>query len=194
MIRHHAGHLDACHDVGIGNLEDTDRDVAVVNQQAVSGGTVAGQTLEGGTNEFLRAGNVAGRDGEGITDVQLLGAVLEGFQTDLRALEINENRNRAAGRRRRLSHTRNDGRMFLSLSMRPVDTRDIHAGVHQRLELLRRFSGRSNSADNLSSTHGCKFTAQSRGNHEGPTRTERDHSHELGDHGTSTPIVCPTVA
>ena len=106
------------------------------------------------------------------------GAVLEGFQTDLRALEINENRNRAAGRRRRLSHTRNDGRMFLSLSMRRLIRANIHAGVHQRLELLRRFSGRSNSADNLSSTHGCKFTAQSRGNHEGPTRTERDHSHE----------------
>ena len=132
--------------------------------------------------------------GEGVTDLEFLRAILERLQADLGALEVNEYRDRAAGRRRRLSHARNDGLVFLSLSMRPVDTRDIHAGVHQRLELLRRFSGRSNSADNLSSTHGCKFTAQSRGNHEGPTRTERDHSHELGDHGTSTPIACPTVA
>ncbi|EDN80910.1 hypothetical protein ACTODO_01367 [Schaalia dentiphila ATCC 17982] len=46
--------------------------------------------------------------------------------------------------------------------MRPVDTRDIHAGVHQCLELLRGFSGRSNSADNLSSTHRYEFTVQSR--------------------------------
>ncbi|EJN52563.1 hypothetical protein HMPREF1138_0548 [Actinomyces sp. ICM58] len=55
--------------------------------------------------------------------------------------------------------------MFLSLSMRPVDTRDIHAGVHQCLELLRGFSSRSNSADNFSSTHEPKFTVQSHGNH-----------------------------
>ena len=161
VVRNHAGNLDAGNDVGIGDLDDADRDVTVVDQQAVAGSAVAGQALESRTDEFLSAGNVAGRDGEGVTDLQFLGAVLEGLQTDLGALEVDEYRDRAAGRRRRLSHARNDGLVFLSLSMRPVDTRDIHAGVHQCLELLRGFSGRSNSADNLSSTHRYEFTVQS---------------------------------
>ena len=162
VVRHHAGNLDAGNDVGLGDLDDADRDVTVVDQQAVARSAVTGQALKSRTDEFLGAGNVAGRDGEGVTDLQFLGAILERLKTDLGALEVDENRDRSAGRRRRLPHARNDGRVFLSLSMRPVDTRDIHAGVHQCLELLRGFSGRSNSADNLSSTHRYEFTVQSR--------------------------------
>ena len=153
MVRDHAGNLDAGHDIGIRHLDDADRDVAVVDQQAVTGSAVAGKPLEGRPDQFLRAGNITGGDGERVTDLELLGAILEGFQADLGALEVNQDSDRATGRRRRLPHALNDGLVFLSLSMRPVNTRDIHAGVHQCLELLRRISSRSNSADNLSSTH-----------------------------------------
>ena len=153
VIGDNTGDLDEGHDIGLVHLKDADRDVAVVDQQAVTGSAVTGQALESRTDEFLGAGNVAGRDGEGVTDLQFLGTVLERLQANLGALEVDENRDRAAGRCRRLPHALNHGLVLLSLSMRPVDTRDIHAGVHQCLELLRGFSGRSNSADNLSSTH-----------------------------------------
>ena len=153
VVRNHAGNLDAGNDVGLGDLDDADRDITVVDQQAVTGSAVTGQALESRTDEFLGAGNVAGGNGEGVTDLEFLRAILERLQANLGPLEVDENRDRAAGRRGRLPHARNDGLVLLSLSMRPVDTRDIHAGVHQCLELLRGFSGRSNSADNLSSTH-----------------------------------------
>ena len=65
VVRDHAGNLDAGNDVGIGDLDDADRDVTVVDQQAVAGSAVTGQALERRTDEFLGAGNVAGRDGEG---------------------------------------------------------------------------------------------------------------------------------
>ena len=153
MVRDHTGNLNTGDDVSIRHLDDADRDVAVVDQQAVTGSAVAGQPLEGRPDEFLRAGNITGGDGERVTNLEFLGAILEGFQADLGTLEVNQDGDRATGGRRRLPHALNDGLVFLSLSMRPVDTRDIHAGVHQRLELLRRISSRSNSADNLSSTH-----------------------------------------
>ena len=55
--------LDEGHDIGLVHLKDADRDVAVVDQQAVAGGAVTGQALESRTDEFLGAGNVAGGDG-----------------------------------------------------------------------------------------------------------------------------------
>ncbi len=77
MVRDHTGNLDAGHDISIRHLDHADRDVAVVDQQAVTGSTVAGQPLEGRADEFLGAGNVAGGNGEGVTDLELLRAVLE---------------------------------------------------------------------------------------------------------------------
>ncbi|EJF44584.1 hypothetical protein HMPREF1317_1229 [Schaalia georgiae F0490] len=43
--------------------------------------------------------------------------------------------------------------MLLGISMGPVDTRNVHSGVNQCLDLLRRVGRGTNSADNLSSAH-----------------------------------------
>ena len=93
VVGNYAGDLNLGDDVGIGDLDNADCDVSVVNQQAIAGSTVTRQTFEGRTNEFLSSRHVAGCDGERVTNSEDLGPFFERLQANLRALQVNEDCN-----------------------------------------------------------------------------------------------------
>ena len=194
MVGDDSGDLNAGDDVGVADLNHAHRDVSVVDQQAVAGCTVAGQALERRSHQFLGAGNVADCDREGIPRLEFLGPVLEGLQPNLGSLKVNEDCNGAARCRGRLPNSRDDSLMLLGFSVRPVDARNIHSGINERLELLGGIGGRSNGADNFSSTHSIDSSAQTSNARGGAPTGRRDDSHEPSDSGTFDFHEWPTCA
>ncbi|CAM5280500.1 hypothetical protein SALBM311S_06672 [Streptomyces alboniger] len=84
-------------DLGAHDLGDLQLDVAVVDQDLVALGHVAGQALVGRPADLLVTGDVLGRDDELVTALQLDRTLGEGLQTDLRALQVGENTDGPAG-------------------------------------------------------------------------------------------------
>ena len=77
---------------GLVNLDSFEADLAVINQQGIAGLDVSGQTLESGAADFLGAFNIFDGDFEGVAGFENLSAVLEGFEANLGALKVGENR------------------------------------------------------------------------------------------------------
>ena len=91
VVRNITGDLHASNDIGISNLDNSNCNVTVVNQQTITGGAVTGQSLKGRANEFFGSRNIAGSDGESITNFEILWSLFKSFKTNLRALKVNKN-------------------------------------------------------------------------------------------------------
>ena len=133
---HATGDLDSGHDIGFGDLDDTDRDIAIINEEAITGSAVARQALEGRADEFLRSGNRASRDGEGVPHLKSLWPLLESFEADLRSLKVDEDGYRPTGGGSSFTDFLDDYFMLFRLAVRTVNAGDVHAGVDERLNLF----------------------------------------------------------
>ena len=153
-----AGHLDLGDDVGVGDGHDTYRDVAVVDEEPVAGAAVAGKSLEGGGGTLDGAQDVVNGDGELVALVEHdLLVVYETSQSDLGALEVDEDGDGSAGSGCGLTDAADDLFLVLGATVGAVDARDVHAGVHERLHLLGRVSSGSEGTYDLGSTHGFRI-------------------------------------
>src|SRR5699024_1507886 len=97
VVRDRSGYLHAGGHARAGDVGDADGDPAVVDEDLVAGLDVLGQSLERGGNQILGAGNVLGGDGEGIALGQVVLALGEASEPDLRALQVHQHRHGAAG-------------------------------------------------------------------------------------------------
>ena len=159
-----AGHLDLGDDVRVRNGHDTHRNIAVVDEEAVPGTAVSRQSLESRRDALDGAQDVVRGDGELITLVEHdLLVVHKGAQADLGALQVDEDRHGIPRGCGGVPHASNDVLLVLSASMGPVDAGDIHAGVHQRLHILRRIGGRPQGAYDLCSAHESSLHVPRRG-------------------------------
>ena len=91
VVRNIAGNLHASNDIGISHLDNSDCNVTVVNQQTITGSTVTGKSLKGRPNEFFGSWNIAGSDGESITNFEILRSLFKSFKANLRTLKVNKN-------------------------------------------------------------------------------------------------------
>ena len=94
VVRDRAGDDDLGRDPDAVGLEDLDLDLAVVDQQEVAGLDVLRQALEGRADDLLGADDVFGRDLEDVADLELVRAVRELAEADLRALQVDEDGDR----------------------------------------------------------------------------------------------------
>ncbi len=143
--RLHPGALD---------LGDLQLDVAVVDQDLVALGHVAGQALVGRPADRLVARDVLGGDGELVTAHQLHGTLGEGLQADLGALEVGEDPDGPAGL---LGGGTDPVVPALVLGVRAVaevEAGHVHAGLDQRDKLLVGVDRGAESTDDFRTAHG----------------------------------------
>ncbi|MGX1117888.1 hypothetical protein RKD37_003251 [Streptomyces ambofaciens] len=144
--RLHPGALD---------LGDLQLDVAVVDEHLVALGDVTGQALVGRAADRPVARDVLGGDGELVTAHQLDGTLREGLQADLRALEVGEDTDGAAG----LLGGGPDPvvpPLVLGVgAVAEVEAGHVHAGFDQRDELLVGVDRGAESTDDFRTAHGC---------------------------------------
>ena len=153
MVRNIPGNLDAGNNIGCAYLNDAHCDVAIINEQAITGSTVTGKTLESRSDQLFSTGNITSRDGKSIADFEVLWALFEGFEANFWTLKVNKNSYPTARILRGSANTFDNFFMFLSSAVRTINSGDIHAGINKSLDLFSRGCRGSNSAYNLCSTH-----------------------------------------
>ena len=93
------GHFSPGDDLGdnltVINLDRTQRDLPVVDQQAVTDFNILGQALEGRGADVLGALDVINGDGETVTNFEHMRPVGEPTEPDFRALQISEHTDRS---------------------------------------------------------------------------------------------------
>src|SRR5690606_29210386 len=154
VVRHGAADLDARVHVVALDARDAHGHAAVVDEDAVPRAGVARQALVRRRRALLGAEHVVGRDGELVALGELhLPVALEPAEPDLRALEVHQHGDRPARGLRRRAHVADDRLVLLGGAVTAVDPGDVHPGVDQGLDLLRRLGRGTRGADDLRSTH-----------------------------------------
>ena len=167
-IRHgqmHAGNVDAllglddaviadCADnVGVADLVNAQLDQTVVQHDPATGLDVVGQLFVSDGADFVRALYAAGGQGELLAGGQLLHTVLELTQTNLGTLGVQHTGNGQVQLLGQCAYLVIAALVLLVVAMRKVETRDVHAVLHQLAQNARLIGGRTHSTDNLGFTH-----------------------------------------
>ena len=153
-----AGHDDLGVHVVALDLGDLQTDLAVVDQDRVAGVAIARQALERGGGDVLVTLDVVGGDDEllalGQLDLVLaLGVLLEPAATDLRALQVDQNRHVAARGLGSLTHVVVHAQVILRGAVGAVQTGDVHTRFNELGEVLERFGGGTDGIYDLGFTH-----------------------------------------
>src|SRR5690606_5335549 len=112
-----------------------------------------GQALEGRADELLGALDVLGRDGEDVTDGELVGAVGELAEADLRPLQVDENGDRLVGVRGSPAHVGVDLLVHRVAAVAQVHAGDVDAGIDDGSQVLIARRGGPQRRDDLGSSH-----------------------------------------
>lgn len=131
VVRHGSGDDDLRGDDDAIGLDDLDTHLAIVDQEEVTGLDVLRKTLEGRAADLLVADDVFGGDLEDVALGELVGAVLELAETDLRTLEVDEDGDGAAGIVRGTAHVGVVVLMHGVVAVAEVQACDIHPRIDQ---------------------------------------------------------------
>ena len=167
-IRHgqmHAGNIDAllglddaviadrAGNVGVADFVNAQLDQAVVQHDPATGLDVVGQLFVSDGADFVRALYAAGGQGELLAGGQLLHTVLELTQTNLGTLGVQHTGNGQVQLLGQCAYLVIAALVLLVVAMRKVETRDVHAVLHQLAQNARLIGGRTHSTDDLGFTH-----------------------------------------
>ncbi len=140
-------------DAGAVHGDDLQLDVAVVDQDRVALGDVAGQTLVGRAADRLVTGDVFGGDDELVPADQFDGTLGELREADLRALEVGEHADRPAGLGGGLADPVVTTLVLRVGTVTEVESGHAHAGLDQSDELLMGVDGGTEGADDFGTAH-----------------------------------------
>ena len=150
------GHLttfdDLADDVVAVDLDTHEADLAVVDQEPVSGPGVLGEVLVGGGHAVVGADNVVDGDPHRFTGGPHLRAVREPAETDLRPLQVGEDTDGAPGGVGRFAYPPVVLFMVWVVTVREIEAGDVHARVNQGFDPFFARDGRSEGAYNLGSS------------------------------------------
>src|SRR5690606_34077659 len=144
--RPHPGTLDVQH---------LQLDVAVVDQYLVAAGDVARQAFVGGSADRPVARDVLRGDGELVTADQLHGALGEGLQADLGALEVGEHTDGPAGLLGGGTDPVVPALVLGVAAVAEVEAGHVHAGFDQGDELLVGVDRGAEGTDDFRTAHGA---------------------------------------
>src|SRR6185437_16485602 len=114
---------------------------------------VTGQALVGGGADVLVTGDVLGGDDEAVATLQSDRSRGEGAETDLRALQVDQDADRAARLVGGLAQVEVPGLVLGVRAVRQVQPADVEAGGDQGLQLLGGFGRGAESTDDFRATH-----------------------------------------
>ena len=145
---HFAEHL------GGRDLQGPQPHLAVVDQDLIARFHVPGETLESGGAAFLGAKDVLDGDGEAVPPLQVVLLVVdEPAETDLRSLEICQDTHCATSDPGGFAYGIETAFVLVVIPVAHVETSDIHSGVYELNETVGRVYGRTQSTNDLCSTH-----------------------------------------
>lgn len=153
VVGDHAPLDDEGVDAGPFHGGDFEGHLAVVHEDAVPGVDVRGQSVVRGPAEVAVPLHRVHGEGELVAPFQQYGSVAEHAQPDLRALEVGEHADAAAGLVAGFPYV---PQTLLVLGVRPVaevEARDVHPGLDQGFDLVVRVRGGSQCADDFRSAH-----------------------------------------
>ena len=159
---HGAGHDDLGVHVVAFDLGDLKADLAVVDEDRITGMAVARKTLEGGGDLVLIANDLVGGDDELLAFLQehLVGAVhavhfLHPAGADLRTLDVNEDGNVLAEVLGGLADVLVYRLMLFECTVGTVDTGNVHTRFDELGDLLQRIARGTEGIYNLGFAHSC---------------------------------------
>ena len=130
--------------------------LAVVDQDAVTDRGVLGQRLVGGRDSVVAAFAIVDGDPHRFAVGPVRRPRRETPEPDLRALQVGEHTDRAAGGVGGGPHAVVGGLVIGVVAVTEVHSGDVHSGLHQRQNHLVRVGCRAKGADDLpASTHGA---------------------------------------
>ena len=176
------------------DLQSPQTHLSIIDQDLVPWLHVPGEALEGGGAALLGAENILDGDGETVSWLQEVFLVVgELSKTDLWPLEIGQDAHGAASYPCGFS----DGvETVLVLGIVPVahvETSDIHSGVDELNETVSRIGGRTQSTNDLCSTHaatlphGLSLTSPRSRRVQGPAATPIQTRHDFPQPGARKP-------
>ena len=127
MVRDGPGNLNNRVNFWTLNGNDANRDLAVVDENTITGAAITRQALERSRDEFLCAGDILGGDGEFVTHVQLHRAVGKRTQADLGSLKIHKYRDRTPDDLCCLTNSKNALLMLRMGAVGSIDSSYVHA-------------------------------------------------------------------
>ena len=145
--------LDGADDVGVAHFVDTQLDQTVVQHDTAASGNVAGQLFVGDRADLVGALDLAGSQGELLAGNQLLYAVLEGAQADLRAFGIQHGSNWQVQLFAQGAQGVKTPLVLLVITVGKVETGNVHAILHQLAQNTWLFGRRAHRTDNFCFTH-----------------------------------------
>ena len=143
---------DRADDVVAVDLLDDQTDVAVVDQDPVSGFRVPGKLLVGRRHPVVGALAVIHRDPHGLAVCPIGGAGGEPSEPDLGTLQVGEDAHRMPGHIGGRADAFVGGFVIGVVTVAEVQPRDIHAGLDQCLDGLVGGCGRAEGTDDLSAS------------------------------------------
>ena len=132
---------------------DLDAHLAVVDQEEIAGLDVVGQALERRAHEVARAHDVVGGDPQDVAHGEVVRAVAELSEADLRALQVDEDRDGAAGVLRGLAHIGETDLVLGVVAVAQVHAGHVDAGIDDRADHLVRLGGGAQGGDDLRASH-----------------------------------------
>ena len=118
------------------DAENLQGNAAIVDEDCIAHGHVAGEPLVGRRDHVLIARDVVGRDDELVSHIEEDRARGKSPESDLGALEVDENANPTAGFVRCLAYGGIHGCMVSMVTVRQIETGDVHPGIHEAADGL----------------------------------------------------------
>src|SRR5918995_463732 len=159
VVRQGAALEHLADDIGLGDLRRDEGELAVVDEDAVTGGHVARQARIRRADLLLVAGDVPSRDREAGAGDELDRALLEAGGADLRTLQVDEDADRPPRRVARRADVLVHPLVVGVVAVAEVQPGDVHARAHELAEVLGGRRGGAEGADDLRVTHGSSLAA-----------------------------------
>jgi len=153
VVRYRSADNDLGRDDGTVGGDHLELHLAIVDEQGVSRLDVMGKALECGARDLLGAQDLLDCDLEDISDRELVGAVLEFAEPDLRALKIDEHCDGAPGVGARPADIGVDLLMHVVAAMAEVHAGDIHSGIHDGADVFIAGRCRPEGCNNFCASH-----------------------------------------
>ena len=152
VVADRAALSNPAHDVVAVDVIDHQTDVAVVDQNTVTGQRILGQLLVGGRHPVVVAGAIRNCDPHQFAVSPVRRAVSETAEPDLGALEVGEHADGTPSGVRGGPHPVVGRFVVAVVAMAEVHSGDVHSGFDQRQDRLIRAGGRTESTDDLSAS------------------------------------------
>lgn len=154
MVGDQAAFDDDAVDAGALDVGDLEGDPAVVDEDALAARDVGGEALVGGAADLAVALDaVLDGDGELVAAFKEYRTFGEAVEPDLRALEVDEDADAAAGLVGGLADAAVAFFVLQLGAVAEVESGDVHTGVDQGLDLVVRVGGGPEGADDFCSAH-----------------------------------------